>query len=147
MNKEYSPNFTFRHWYYDGGDAVLLRPNRFQKFISSANDCSGLLEDAYAVESIGAKSCKRIFYQRVSIDTFSSIHDPRVNEIYAGVNKVNESFIADMALLEAGNGYKTAKHGTEWLSAMIHEEQHKAYLDPPDERRKLQELTDDFDDF
>ena len=147
MNKEYSPKFNKRQYYSDGLTAELLRPNRFQRFVNYANDLEPLVGDSYVVDTINSKTSKRIFYQNICIDTYSSIHNPNVNSFYSAINKENESYSADHYLLEAGSDYKSAKFRAEWIDAMIYEEQHKFYLDPPDERRKLQELTDDFDDF
>lgn len=147
MHKEYSPKFNKRQYYSDGLTAELLRPNRFQRFVNHANDLEPLIGDSYVVGTINGKTSKRIIYQNICIDTFLSIHNPNVNSFYSAINKENESYSADHSLLEAGSDYKSAKFRAEWIDAMIYEEQHKFHLDPPDERRKLQELLDDFDDF
>ncbi len=147
MDKEYKPKFNQRLYFCDGFTTELFYPNRFHRFINHANDLEGLLDDAYVVDTINCKTNRRMFYQSVRIDTLSAIHRPNVNSFYDAINKQNESYTADLLLMEAGTDYKSAKHRAEWFDAMAHEEQHKFYLDPPDERRKLQELTDDFNDF
>ncbi len=147
MDKEYKPKFNQRFYFCDGFSTELLRPNRFQRFVNHANDLETLLGDAHVVTCLHGKTSKRVFYNRATIDTMATIHRPRENSFYNAINKENESYTADHLLLETGSEYKSAKHRAEWFDAMAYEEQHKFYLDPPDERRKLQELLDDFDDF